>query len=222
MPSFHQHLKTIERWRRFPARERADVNGCAVLTFDDGPDPDVTPALLDALDAEGIRATFFVLGEQMMRAPSLAGEVRRRGHEVALHGYEHEEHDRWWPGQTRDDLARGLGTFQVSTGTSPRWYRPPYGLLSEASFKACADLGFEPVYWSAWGYDWETLAAERIAELVGRDLAEGEIVLLHDSARYAPRHDCTPTIEAIPLIAAHARTAGIRLVTLSEAVGPAG
>ena len=219
MPSFQQHLKTVERWQRFPARERADAPGCAVLTFDDGPDPEVTPALLDALDAEGVRATFFLVGEQMMRAPSLAGEVRRRGHEVALHGYEHVEHDQWWPGQTRDDLARGLGTLQASTGVSPRWYRPPYGLLSEASFKACSDLGFEPVYWSAWGCDWETISAERITELVARDLSVGDIVLLHDSARYAPREDAGPTIEAIPLIAERARAQGIELVTLSHAVG---
>ena len=220
MPSFQQQLRTIERWRRFPGRERADAPQRAVLTFDDGPDPDVTPALLDALEAEGARATFFLLGEQMMREPSLAGEVRRRGHEVALHGYEHVQHDHWWPGQTRDDLARGLGTLQASTGVTPRWYRPPYGLLSEASFKACSDLGFEPVYWSAWGCDWETISAERIAELVVRDLAGGEIVLLHDSARYAPREDCAPTIEAVALIAASAREAGLELVTLSEAVEP--
>ena len=219
MPSFQQHLKTAERWRRFPGRERADAPGRAALTFDDGPDAEVTPALLDVLDSEDVRATFFLLGEQMMREPSLAGEVRRRGHEVALHGYEHVDHDQWWPGQTRDDLARGLGTLQASTGVSPRWYRPPYGLLSEASFKACSDLGFEPVYWSAWGYDWETISAERIAELVGRDLADGVIVLLHDSVRYAPREDAAPTIEAIPLIASHARAQGIELVTLSQAVG---
>ena len=219
MPSFQQHLKTAERWQRFPGRERADAPGRAALTFDDGPDAEVTPALLDVLDSEDVRATFFLLGEQMMREPSLAGEVRRRGHEVALHGYEHVDHDQWWPGQTRDDLARGLGTLQASTGVSPRWYRPPYGLLSEASFKACSDLGFEPVYWSAWGYDWETISAERIAELVGRDLADGVIVLLHDSVRYAPREDAAPTIEAIPLIASHARAQGIELVTLSQAVG---
>lgn len=220
MPSFRQHLKTLERWQRFPARERADRPDRAVLTFDDGPDPDVTPALLDALAAEDVRATFFLLGEQMMRDPALAGEVRRRGHEVALHGYEHVEHDLWRPGQTRDDLARGLGTFQVATGTSPRWYRPPYGLLSEASFDACVHLGMQPVYWSAWGCDWETLAPDRIAELVCRDLAEGDIVLLHDSARYAPRDEASPTIEAIPLIVAGARAAGLELVTLAEAVGP--
>ena len=210
---------TPGRWGRFPGRERGERDDAATLTFDDGPDPEGTPAVLEALAAEGARATFFLLGEQLMKAPRLGRLIREGGHEIALHGYAHTSHDELFPGQARDDLARGLGTLQASTGVSPRWYRPPYGLLSEASFKACSDLGFEPVYWSAWGYDWETISAERIAELVGRDLADGVIVLLHDSVRYAPREDAAPTIEAIPLIASHARAQGIELVTLSQAVG---
>src|SRR4051812_42930991 len=109
-------LETAERWRRLPALERVpEATGAASLTFDDGPDPDSTPAVLDALDAAGVKATFFVVGEQLMRHHGLAREALQRGHELALHGFEHAEHDTL-PGRlARDDVARAVGTFEVAT-----------------------------------------------------------------------------------------------------------
>jgi peptidoglycan/xylan/chitin deacetylase (PgdA/CDA1 family) len=218
VPSFQAELARQERWARLPALERATRPGAAVITFDDGPDPDATPAVLDALDAAGVRATFFLLGEQLMKHIHLGREIANRGHEVALHGFGHVHHDELRDQAVRDDLARGLGTVEVACGRRPRFCRPPYGVFSEASHAACADLELEPVYWSAWGSDWETVAPERIAELVTRDLDEGAIVLLHDSARYAPRPSAQPTVEAIPLIAAAAAEHELELVPLGEAV----
>ena len=219
MPGFAQQRRLLEYWRRFPGLERVAPGGRAVLTFDDGPDPDATPAVLDALEAAGARATFFMLGEQLMRHPRLGGEVARRGHEIALHGFAHEPHPGLSPREARDDLARGLGAVEAGTGARPRFYRPPYGEFSAASYAACADLGLEPVLWSGWGMDWETIAAERIAELVGRDLDDGAVVVLHDSPRYAPRASAAPTAEAVPLVAALARERGLALVALGQAIG---
>ena len=145
------------------------------LTFDDGPDPDATPAVLDALDEIGVKATFFMVGEQVMQHRALAREVADRGHEVALHAFEHREHSEFPGRSVADDLARGLGAVEVATGRRPALYRPPYGRFSEASHAACGDLGLEPVYWSAWGMDWEAIPAERIAELALRDLEPGAI-----------------------------------------------
>lgn len=206
MPSFQEQRDTLERWRRFPGRERAD-SGLA-LTFDDGPAPDATPAVLDALDAAGARATFFMVGEQALEHRALARDVAERGHEVGLHGHEHVEHDELG-GRVRDDLARGLGTLQAATGRRPRLFRPPYGRFSEDSYAACRDLGLEPVYWSAWGGDWEPAPAERIAELAIRDLADGAILLLHDSARYAYRPSAAPTAEALPAVLSAAADRGL-------------
>ena len=212
MPSYGELVDTVERWRELPALERIDSGDAAALTFDDGPDPDGTPAVLDALDAAGIKATFFVVGEQLMRHHALAREALGRGHELALHGFEHVEHGTLSPQGARDDLARGLGAFEAATGRKPRFFRPPYGRFSEHSYRACADLGLEPVYWSSWGMDWEEIPAERIAELVTRDLTPGAIVLLHDSTRYAPRPSARPTAEAVALIA----KAGIALKPLGS------
>jgi peptidoglycan/xylan/chitin deacetylase (PgdA/CDA1 family) len=205
-----------------PALERVDGAGPRVaLTFDDGPDPDATPAVLEALDLAGLTATFFVVGEQLLRHHALAREALDRGHELALHGFSHRPHDELSPPESKDDIARGVGAFEAATGRSPRFYRPPYGLFNEWSYGACHDLGLEPVYWSAWGSDWEDISPERIADLVSRDLGEGAIVLLHDSPRYANRPSANATAEAIPLIAANAALEEVRLVSLGELVVPA-
>ena len=220
MPSYLQLVDTTERWRELAGLERfapTPRRPRAVLTFDDGPDPDATPAVLAALDRAGIRATFFVVGEQLLRHRTLADEALGRGHELALHGFRHVEHDELAPGAARDDLARAVGAFEATTGRRPRWYRPPYGRFSPASYAACRDLRMEPVYWSAWGLDWEPIGPARIADLACRDLGDGIVVLLHDSARYAPRGTAMPTAEAIAAIAEHAAAVGIELRTLGEA-----
>jgi peptidoglycan/xylan/chitin deacetylase (PgdA/CDA1 family) len=210
-------LDTAERWRWMPGLERVSRGAC--LTFDDGPDPDGTPLVLDALDAAGVRATFFVVGEQLMRHHALAREALARGHELGLHGFEHVRHDTFPGRAARDDVARSLGTFEAAVGRRPRWFRPPYGRFSEHSYEACADLGLQPVYWSAWGLDWEDISAERIVDTVAPDLAEGAIVLLHDSVKYGHRPSVAPTAEAVARIAARAAEAGLDLGTLSEMAG---
>jgi peptidoglycan/xylan/chitin deacetylase (PgdA/CDA1 family) len=209
-------LDTAERWREMPAIER--VSGGVALTFDDGPDPGCTPQVLDALDASGAKATFFLVGEQLMRNHAVAREAAARGHELALHGFEHVDHDSLRPQAARDDIARALGAFEASTGHRPRFFRPPYGRFSEASYDACKHLGLEPVYWSGWGMDWERIPAERIAELATRDLADGSIVLLHDSARYGHRPDCAPTVEASGPSVARAAELGLRVDPLGALV----
>jgi peptidoglycan-N-acetylglucosamine deacetylase len=209
VPSFREHLETLERWRRFPGRERLDPGTAGLaFTFDDGPDPDATPAVLDALEADGATATFFLVGEQVEAHPELAREIAGRGHTVALHGHAHVEHERLGEG-VAEDLARGLETVTAATGSRPALYRPPYGRFSAASYAACGELGLAPVYWSAWGADWEPIPADRIAETVARDVAPGVIVLLHDSARYAYRQSARPTADALPAILAAARAAGL-------------
>jgi len=219
MPSFREMRETDELWTRFPALERAEAGSeRTLLTFDDGPDPEGTPAVLDALDAIGARATFFMLGEQLMRHQDVGREVVARGHEVALHGFTHQHHEKLTPQQSRDDMARGLGAVEAATGRRPRFYRPPYGRFTDASYDACRKLRLEPVYWSAWGIDWEPIPAERIADVAGRDLADGVILLLHDSARYADRDSAAPTAEALALLEHQRLEAGVGFGALADAV----
>jgi peptidoglycan-N-acetylglucosamine deacetylase len=218
MPHFSEQLDTLERWRLFPARERADGAEGVVLTFDDGPDRDATPTVLDALDGAGARATFFLVGEQVEADPALAWEIAHRGHDVQLHGYGHVAHELLSPDEARRDLERGARALQDATGLDARFYRPPYGRFSPGSYDACRALGLEAVYWSAWGTDWETISPQRIAELVIPDLSAGAVVLLHDSRRYGHRPSARPTAEALPLIAARVEELGLPFLTLAEAV----
>ncbi|MEA2449768.1 MAG: peptidoglycan-N-acetylglucosamine deacetylase [Thermoleophilaceae bacterium] len=216
MPGYREVLETGERWKRLPGLET--VPSGAALTFDDGPDSAGTPQVLDALDAAGVRATFFLVGEQLMRNHAIAREAAARGHELALHCYEHAEQDSLRPQAVRDDIARALGAFEASTGRRPRFLRPPYGRFSEPGYDACRHLGLEPVYWSSWGMDWEPIPGERVADLALRGFADGAIVLLHDSVRYGHRPDTQPTADAVSAIAARAGELGVRLAPLGELV----
>jgi peptidoglycan-N-acetylglucosamine deacetylase len=155
------------------------------LTFDDGPDPRSTPAILDQLDRLGWRATFFLLGPMVRRSPSLAAELAGRGHEIAVHGDEHRSHLHRTPGAIRDDVARARDSIADATGVAPLWFRPPFGALSAGSLTAAHQLGLRPVLWTTWGRDWraEATAATVLAD-VADGLRPGATVLLHDS-------DCT-------------------------------
>jgi peptidoglycan-N-acetylglucosamine deacetylase len=211
VPSFQQQRETLERWRRFPALERMEAG--VALTFDDGPDPDCTPAVLDALAAADASGVFFLVGEQVEEHPELARRVADEGHTVALHGFRHVEHDELGA-EVRTDLERGAAVVADATGVEPRLYRPPYGRFTDESYRAVGELGLEPVYWSGWGADWDPIPAERIAELAIRDLAPGTILLLHDSPRYATRPSAVPTAEALPAILAAMRERELEPVTV--------
>lgn len=209
------------RWHELPGIEQVGRTGQAVLTFDDGPDrsPDATVAVLDALDAAGAKATFFVVGEQIEAAPELIGEILSRGHEVGVHGQRHFRHDRVPTAESVADIEAGHAAVAEAIGSTPRFYRPPYGKLTPAGAETCERLGLEVAYWSTWGLDWEPLSSDRIARRVNRDLGDGGIVLLHDSARYAVRPSAVETARAIEAIAARAAELRLDLVTLGAACG---
>jgi peptidoglycan-N-acetylglucosamine deacetylase len=201
-------------WQELPGLER--VREGVALTFDDGPDPDATPAVLDGLDAAGVKGTFFLVGEQVEAHPDIAREVAQRGHEIQAHCFDHQHHETL--ADPRADLERTLGAIESATGATPTMQRPPYGRFSPSSHAACIEAGLRPVYWSAWGEDWEDLAPDRIADFVTRDLSPGVVILLHDSARYAHRPSARATAAAIPLVAAAMADRGLAPTAISSAL----
>ncbi|HJS94352.1 MAG TPA: polysaccharide deacetylase family protein [Solirubrobacteraceae bacterium] len=177
------------------------VSGGVALTFDDGPHPVGTPAVLDVLEEAGMHATFFVVGEQVARRPALVAEIAARGHGVALHGYRHRPQPALRARTVRDDLARGAAVISEATGAEVAWHRPPYGLYSPAGLEAARERGLKPILWSRWGKDWRRLTTpERIAARATRDLHPGDVILLHDADFYSSRGSHERTVEALRLI----------------------
>jgi peptidoglycan-N-acetylglucosamine deacetylase len=175
---------------------------CGVaLTFDDGPHPEGTPAVLELLARAGARATFFVIGEQVRRRPALAAEIVAAGHVVALHGDRHRNQLLLSADAVRDDLARGAAAIEDATGRRPRRHRPPYGIYSPAGLQAALDAELKPLLWSRWGKDWRKFTTPaRIASRATRELDDGDVILLHDADFYSSRGSHKRTVAALEII----------------------
>lgn len=172
------------------------------LTFDDGPDPEGTPAVLDVLDQLSWTATFFMLGAQVQRYPDVAAAVVAAGHEAAVHGFNHRNHLARGPAEIHRDVARAAAVVAAATGAHPSWFRPPYGVLTLGSLIAARRAGLRPVLWTAWGRDWEARSPAQVADTVAGQLRPGGTVLLHDSdcvARVAG--SWRSTVRALPQLA---------------------
>ncbi|MGW7003080.1 polysaccharide deacetylase family protein [Streptomyces sp. NPDC054933] len=201
----------------FPALDGRGHPEHIALTFDDGPDRASTPYFLDALDRLAVRATFFVLGRALLEAPETGRELVARGHEVAVHGWDHRRP--WCPTPLRDlrELRRTAEAVTVVCGITPRWYRPPYGVLTGGRWAAAHRAGLRPVLWSAWGREWEAEATPRtVVDNVGRALRGGGTVLLHDTDRAATPGSWRVTLQALPALVERCRRQGLTVGPLRD------
>jgi peptidoglycan-N-acetylglucosamine deacetylase len=171
------------------------------LTFDDGPHAEGTPAVLAVLARERVRATFFLVGEQIERNPGLGREIVEAGHEVALHCHRHRNLLRLSPWQVREDIARAQAAIEGETGRSPVLYRPPYGVLNASALRLARGRGWRTLLWSQWGRDWEARATpESIASRVTDGAGEGSVLLLHDADDYSSAGSWRRTLQALPRV----------------------
>jgi len=169
------------------------------LTFDDGPHAQGTPAVLETLARADVRATFFLVGEQVRRNPGLAAEIVSAGHEVGLHCDRHRNLLRLAPWQVREDIARAEEAIVNATGLSIALYRPPYGIANAAALRLARRRGWRTLLWSQWGRDWEAKATqESIEALVTKDAGEGAVLLLHDADDYSAPGSWRRTAAALP------------------------
>ncbi|MEA3076794.1 MAG: hypothetical protein QOF60_1702 [Actinomycetota bacterium] len=182
------------------------------LTFDDGPDPRGTPAVLDALRAAGAKATFFVLSSLVTVHPDVARQVVADGHELGVHADVHERLDRLAIAELARRLAAAKATVEDATGAAVRFHRPPFGRLSWRGLQAATRAGMEVALWSHDPGDWrESTTAEGLRANLRASLEPGAIVLLHDGADGA-------VDMAASLSAELAASAGLEFVRLSDLV----
>jgi peptidoglycan/xylan/chitin deacetylase (PgdA/CDA1 family) len=181
------------------------------LTFDDGPHREGTPAVLEVLAARGVRATFFLVGEQVARNPSLAAEIVAAGHGIGLHCDRHRNQLRLPPRAVRADIERGAARIEETTGRPIERYRPPYGIFNASALALAHHRGWRPLLWTHWGRDWQARAtpASIAARLVGRPVPEGSVLLLHDADDYSAPESWRKTVTALPRVLAELERRGL-------------
>jgi peptidoglycan/xylan/chitin deacetylase (PgdA/CDA1 family) len=189
---------------------RIDGPGVA-LTFDDGPHPEGTPAILDLLELADATATFFLAGEQVERHPGVAAEVARRGHAIGVHCHRHRVQLRLGEDAIREDLARAQSAIAAATGAEPVLHRPPLGIYTATGLRVAREAGLQPLLWSRWGKDWRRWTTpDRIAQRASGRLGDGDVILLHDADHYSSRDSWRRTAQALPAILAAIESAGLR------------
>jgi peptidoglycan-N-acetylglucosamine deacetylase len=180
------------------------------LTFDDGPHPQGTPAVLEILRREGVRATFFLVGEQVLRAPALAREIVAAGHGIAVHCHHHRNSLRLTPIQLHEDLARAHDVIVANTAREPALYRPPYGVLSASALGIARARGWRTMLWSHWGLDWQAHATPAsIAARVTDGAGAGAVLLLHDADDYSAPGSWQRMVAALPRVIETMRERGL-------------
>jgi peptidoglycan-N-acetylglucosamine deacetylase len=163
-----------------PTIRRLDDPSLIAITFDDGPNPTVTPKILDLLDRHNAKATFFLIGSHVRAFPALAKEIAARGHVIGNHTETHPALTFLSPAQIAEQLHRCDDAILIATGTKPKWMRPPFGYRSPWLAGIVRRSGGAGVaMWSKAARDWRVLQPEPVIERLDR-VCGGDIVLLHD------------------------------------------
>jgi peptidoglycan/xylan/chitin deacetylase (PgdA/CDA1 family) len=199
-------------WTRLPA-----AAGGVALTIDDGPDPQVTPAVLDLLAQHGVRATFFCIGERVARYPELARRIAREGHEIG----NHTEHHRYifslfGRKAMRREIAQAQASINSVCQVLPRFFRAPAGLRNPFLQPCLAELGLQLASWTRRGYDTVNADAEAVLARLTRNLAAGDILLLHDGCAARTKEGIPVILDVLPRLLPILVRQRLSCVTLSE------
>ena len=198
-----------------PRRSAGDR--AVALTFDDGPNPEATPRILDALAASRTVATFFLLGRHVERWPELARRVAAEGHVVGNHGWYHRKLHTQSPASVRRDLELGTAAIIGATGVRPAVFRAPHGFRAPWVSHIARSLGQRTIGWSLGVWDSARPGVDAIVERTVNGARPGSILLLHDGDGYDAAGDRTQTAAAVPRIIDALESRDYRLVGVPAA-----
>lgn len=208
------------------------------ITFDDGPNPRITPELLDLLERYNAHSTFFVIGKFVRQEPALVREILARGHSVGNHTETHPH--LCWHGSAfiRDQLASASDAIAEAVGSRPAWFRPPYGLRNPWVIPEVRRSGMQAVMWTLICFDWKATSGQWLIPKIKpisdralrnsdgrgnfRSTARGEILCLHDGNHAQQNGNRRPTVEALAYWLPRWRDLGLDFVTMDEALKPSG
>jgi peptidoglycan/xylan/chitin deacetylase (PgdA/CDA1 family) len=226
----HAVLTAVGLWPRSTALgenlvrlpEAAAARGEVALTIDDGPDPEVTPAVLDLLDAAGARATFFCIAERAARHPQLVREIVRRGHSVQNHTHAHSHRfSLLGPRGFAREIEAAQRVLSGLTGETPRFFRAPAGLRNPFLAPVLHRLGLVLASWTRRGYDTRERDPRRVLQRLTRGLAAGDILLLHDGHCARDAQGRPIILAVLPALLAELRGRALVPATLPQAMSAA-
>jgi predicted exporter/peptidoglycan/xylan/chitin deacetylase (PgdA/CDA1 family) len=199
-----------------PAVERNEV----CLTFDDGPDPEVTPRVLDLLDRYQAKASFFCVGAEAEACPHIVKEIARRGHSVENHSYRHPHAFAFYgPWRLQREIQAAQGVIAGITGRSPEFFRAPAGFRSPLLDPVLGRCGLRYVSWTRRGFDTVDGDVERVVARLTRGLAAGDVLLLHDRASRRTAAGEPAVLSVLAAVLQRLAAAGLKPVTLPAACG---
>lgn len=187
------------------------------LTFDDAPDANFTPKILDVLKKEGVKATFFVVGNRAQAHPDIVRRMMKEGHVVGNHSYSHANLIKINDMEFRNQITKTDRLIKTYAGYVPHLVRPPYGNISEEQLKWLKSQRKKVVGWNVDSLDWKGLNADQVATNVLAHVYPGSIVLQHSAG--GTGEDLTGTVRALPKIIRELKKDGVKLVTVPELLG---
>lgn len=191
------------------------------LTYDDGPNDPHTLRLMEVLEKDGVRATFFVIGRYVRRRPDIVRDLLKAGHVVGNHTFTHPQLTMCGALETRIQLEECQRAVEDATGQSPRLFRPPFGGRRPHTLRIARSLGLEPVMWNVTSWDWKTPPAAKIVNTCSRHMHGGDVILMHDGSHAEFGADRWQTVVATHLLIEAWRDQGYEFVTVPEMMGAA-
>ncbi|HML35148.1 polysaccharide deacetylase family protein [Sporomusa sphaeroides] len=198
-----------------------EYQGCltekvVALTFDDGPNPPYTTELLNLLDRENVKATFFLIGQNVERYPDIVRDIARRGYVIGSHTFSHSDLLKLDDQQIAWEMDQSLRVIEQATGNRPHLLRPPHGFRDAAILEKAKERNLKVIQWSVMAEDWKKPGIDIIAERVVNKVKNGSIVLLHDGDGVVSGGDRSQSIAATAKIIRRLQEQGYRFVTVDE------